>query len=210
MELKNLVNDPPPTLSGGSLSQALYGIDWNKLLPQKIGNYELRKGSVESLFQFSIQNSEDAHDENSFVPGFKPFTEEISEKLKYYQLCSDVFDFYLGDELVGVAVSNPSDWCSYYLRYILIKKEHQGHNLQNQWVRFVIASVEPHGIERIEVDFSPANTVQLFHYQRMGFYYVGMTMSERWGAVMRYVRYLNPNRRDAYLDQFFHGTKSRG
>lgn len=205
MEMLNSQLSSLPLKSAKNLSEILYGIDWGERLPVQFGDYDLRKGSAKSLFEFTEQNQSVVVGEETF-PSYK---ESIERKIKYYEFCSDVFDFYLGDEIIGVVVGNPYDWCSYYLRYILIKKEHQGHNLQNQWVRFMVEQLSRYNVERIEVDFSPAHTAQLLHYQRMGFYFVGSTLSERWGSILRYVKFINPQRRDKYLDQFCHGVKTR-
>ena len=121
---------------------------------------------------------------------------------------SDVFLFRVGSRTVGLLLANPADWSTYYMRSVAILSDFRERRLLT---RFMERSYEPlrkAGVERIEGECSPANTPMMRMLVGQGFLVTSTANSERWGATVRFTKFLSEeagavfHRQYCYLSSF--------
>lgn len=191
-----------------SFSRKILRIDWNRHFP-----YSLRQpGCVvelshfESCSQFIEKNHSRVYEQNLWGTSFP--NEKIGDsKLRYYQEVGDFFQFQVRGECVGVFIGTVTDWSSYYLRYCAILPEHQGQGFFQEMVKHLLATLELYGVQRVEGDVSPSNLVNIHIFNKLQFNVTGLRLTDRWGAMIHFCKFLNRSPENLFLDQFCSGTR---
>ena len=189
-----------------TMSKKLWGIDWAQHLPFNNGGFEVRPSDYERAASFIREHYNTVFEEEA---GASPFATDLSAaKAQYYRLFGDFFDFFHGDELAGLLVCTPTDWSSYYIRSAALVPKYQGRRIVQQFYQDAMFPVlRDAGVERVEFDTSPANLAMMHIAARLRFNTTGTILSERWGAMVHFTKFLSGDKEDVFLQQFCAGVK---
>lgn len=180
-----------------TLSQRLWGVDWG--LPSCKGDTRIELSCFDEIAPFLAREAEEMFGVNEARHWLH---EPMSPAKLLFLRESDVFAFRSGDELVGYALGQPSDWSTYYIRSMGVLRSNQGRGLVAAVERVLAAALAPAGVHRIEADTAADNTAMAFAFMRCGWVATGFTNSDRWGAMVRYTRYLSEEATAAFRNQF--------
>lgn len=191
------------------LSRTLWDLDFREHLPRSLGEgVELRAGTLDDVLAFTSAHyaaifHADATD-TRFVP------ERLTEAKRRFLAASDKLLFCEGDEVIGILVGNPIDWSTYYWRTVAFLPEHQGRGLLAAALEHTDELMRHVGIARIEGEAAPANYRQVRLLLRLGYCITGSTNSERWGALLRLTKFLDPEGHRVFTTQFCKDQKLPG
>jgi ribosomal protein S18 acetylase RimI-like enzyme len=108
---------------------------------------------------------------------------------------------------VGAIIGAPEDWSTYYVRIFAVSPSFQRPALTRRYARECL--VEPlaaHGVQRIVAETSPANLAMSRGLTELHFHVTGHQLSERYGPLVRYTRFLDPAAEAAFLSRFAGST----
>lgn len=188
------------------MSQQLWNIEWGAQLPFESGGFRIEFSTYEraKLFvaaHYATVFEEDGTD-SPFVTDFSPV------KRRYYEMFGDFFEFFHGDELAGLLVCNPTDWSTYYIRSAAMLPKYQGRRIVQQfYTRVLFPTLERAGVERVEFNTSPSNLAMMHIAARLRFNNTGTFLSERWGAMIHFTKFLATDKEDVFLRQFCTGIR---
>ena len=129
-------------------------------------------------------------------------------KTRYYEVFGDFFEFFHGDELAGLLVCTPTDWSSYYIRSAAMLPKFQGRRIvQHFYTSVLFPTLQRAGVERVEFDTSPSNMAMMHIATRLRFNNTGTILSERWGAMIHFTKFLAVDKEEVFLRQFCAGVK---
>jgi RimJ/RimL family protein N-acetyltransferase len=188
------------------MSQKLWGIHWAQHLPFENAGFLVRLSDYTRAQAFIAANYATVFEEEANA---SPFATDISAaKSRYYQLFGDFFEFFYGEELAGLLVCTPTDWSTYYIRSAALIPKYQGRRIVQQFYAEALFPVlKAAGVERVEFDTSPANLAMMHIAARLRFNNTGTILSERWGAMVHFTKFLSQHKEDVFLEQFCAGVK---
>ena len=189
------------------LSEALWGIRWDALLPLDLGGgSSVRTSSLAAAMPFVREHYAHIFEDD----GTSPFRNDVLTPMKarYYELCADFFEFVHDHKTVGLLVCDPLDWSTYYIRSAAILPEHQGRQLvQRFFTSLAFELLARTGVCRVDIDVSPSNVAMLHIATRLRFNPTGTVLTERWGALTRFTKFLSDDAHQVFLEQFCSGVK---
>jgi hypothetical protein len=183
------------------LSETLWGVAWDSFLPCDLGEEGI---SVELASADTVASFVSDHYGVIFGdPGQAGFWRDPdTARGQYLRYVCDAFAFRHHGALVGVFVSNPVDWATYYIRSVAFIKEYQGRGLVQRFNEVLCAVLQSKGVVRVEVDTAPSNQLSVGALLGQHFVLSGTVLSERWGALSRFTKFLDASAEDAYLARF--------
>lgn len=188
------------------LSETLWGIRWSDLLPLELGGgCAVRVSSFHAALPFVREHYARIFEDD----GNSPFRTDVltPAKARYYELCADFFEFTHEGEPIGLLVCDPLDWSTYYIRSAAMLPEHQGRGpIQRFLTTFAFEHLAQAGVTRVELDLSPSNLAMLHIATRMRMNPTGTVLTERWGAMTRFTRFLSAEAHQVFLEQFCSGV----
>jgi hypothetical protein len=190
--------DPVP------LSERLWGIRWPELLPHTLDH---ETAVISSTFE-QAQGFIDAHYAAIFEDmGEGRFSRpsEAALKARYYRATGDFFEFKQGGRTVALLIGTPGDWSTYYIRSTAAVRESQGKRLIQRFLPFLFAVLKAAGVERVDAHTSPTNMALLHLLLRLRFNPSGTVLSDRWGALLQFTRFLDEQAERVFIDQFCMG-----
>lgn len=194
-------------------STLLYGIDWAKYFPYTIPGtkIEVEYSVIDEALEFMAREAEQILE---CKPNIILQSESVLEKKnRYHKLVSDSFLIYDENVPIGVFFFNPLDWSTYYLRTGGLLPRYQNQRIWQKFLGYVLDILEQNGIARIEAEVSPGNLAQIHVLNKFEFNIVGTKCSDRWGTVLNFVKYLNPQNEEVFIRKFCYGISpqlSRG
>jgi len=87
--------------------------------------------------------------------------------------------------------------------------EERGTYATQRFLTWAFDHLRAAGVQRVEADASPGNTISLAGLLRMGFVVSGTTLSERWGALTHMTLHLDDECDRVFARQFCHGVRHR-
>src|SRR6185503_19487640 len=99
------------------------------------------------------------------------------------------------------------DWSTYHIRFCAFLPEYQGRQLLQRFFPTFFRILKQAGVERIETETSPSNLAIMHIMNRFHFNVTGTLMSERWGALVRFTKFLDEESERVFLQQFCTGIK---
>jgi hypothetical protein len=190
----------PPCRS--SLSAQFWGVDlWHALpRPMTSDGVEAVPGDITRIRDFLTQS-------------FPYLTEEaqrgaanavsMDAKRRYLQLGCDLIELRFEQRTVGVIVGAPEDWSSYYIRIFAVLPAFQRPALTRRFVReCLFEPLAACGVQRLVADTSPANLAMARGFSEMHFHVTGHQLSDRWGPLVRYTKFLDPACESVFLERF--------
>jgi RimJ/RimL family protein N-acetyltransferase len=111
------------------------------------------------------------------------------------------------DTTVGLLVGAPEDWSSYYVRVFALRPDFQRPELARRFAReCLFAPLAERGVERVIADTSPANVAMSRLLTELHFHVTGSDLSDRWGPMTRYTRFLSARCEAEFVRKFGGGT----
>lgn len=123
---------------------------------------------------------------------------------------SDLLELQHAGETVGVLIGAPEDWSTYYVRMFAVRPEYQRPGLVRRFVReCLFAPLARCGVERVVAETSPANIAMSHLFTELRFRVTGNSLSDRWGPLVRYTKFLAPACEAEFLRRFGGGAPMR-
>jgi GNAT superfamily N-acetyltransferase len=188
-----------------SLSNRLWGIDWSEHLPQALpGSVVVEASSFDRALPFIQAHYAEIFQERADGP----FATRLSgRKERYYQIAGDFFEFVDGEKTVGLLLGTPVDWSTYYIRSAAVLPAYQGKKIIQRFFPAMFEVLRAAGVERVEADTSPSNMATLHLLTRLRFNPTGTVLSDRWGAMVHFTRFLDEESEGVFLRQFCAGVE---
>jgi len=124
-------------------------------------------------------------------------------KLAYLSTGCDLIELRHNGETVGVFLGAPEDWSSYYVRMFAVLPEYQRPGLIRRFIReCVFEPLTRCGVERVVAETSPANIAMSHLFTELRFNVTGHVLSDRWGPLVRYTKFLAPACEAEFLRKF--------
>jgi ribosomal protein S18 acetylase RimI-like enzyme len=151
---------------------------------------------------------------------FAMFTEEglgctpnaFAQKSKqaYLSTGCDLIGLTHAGKMVGIMVGAPEDWSSYYVRVFALAPAYQRPGLTRRFVReCLFEPLARHGVERVIADTSPANAAMTHLFNELDFFVTGNQLTDRWGPLIRYTKFLDPACEQQFQRRFGGGAPRR-
>jgi hypothetical protein len=206
--LRSCVGKPATADGTATLSETVWGLDWSKHLPAKLTDdgIVIQVSTYDEASPFIGDKFAAMFEED---PAASPFLQgkATDAKTRYYRLCADFFAFRHDESTVGVLVCNPIDWSTYYIRFCAFLPEYQGRQLLQRFFPEFFRILKLAGVERVETETSPSNLAVMHIMNRFRFNNIGTILSERWGALVRFAKFLDEESEDVFLRQFCTGIR---
>lgn len=195
-----------PTPPSSQLPRMLWGLDWSEHLPMEIANSGIRVelSRAAAAFAFLQENEQElakeAGDESSDFLSRKP---SLSKQVFYVNFV-DAFLFKetSSQKPVGIALCHALDWNSYYLRYVFLLERYRGKGLYGEFLKRLFEILKAHSVARFDVHVSPSNLPHIGILSKLQLNQTGMVLSECWGTLLQFSKFLEPGHEKTYLSQF--------
>jgi N-acetylglutamate synthase-like GNAT family acetyltransferase len=178
-------------------------IDWEHFFPFALDKEEIYVEYVDPSvgLKFIRENYRDIFQGEESNPLF--FMDEMDEsKASYYQNCGDFFLIRHGSTPIGLFVGSAIDWKSYYMRSCGILPAYRGNGRYQKLFGYLLSVLSSKGVHRAVGDIPPSNYSHIHIFNKFGFRITGFNVSERWGAVVQFTKFLQKNNDDIFLRQF--------
>jgi hypothetical protein len=104
---------------------------------------------------------------------------------------------------IGAIIGAPDDWSSYYVRIFAVSPAYQRPALTRRFGReCLLDPLAAHGIQRVVAETSPANLPMSRGLCELRFHVTGHHLSERYGPLVRYTKFLDPESEAAFNSRF--------
>jgi hypothetical protein len=183
------------------LSATLWGLDLNARLPLVISREGLVAvpGTLARVAEFVSTEF------SSLVEESAPVTSACTAQAKRWFLgtASDLIELQHEGRTVGVLIGAPEDWASYYIRVFAVLQRYRRPPLLRRFVRECLYEpLRAHGVERVVADTSPANIGMARTFSEQHFHVTGHHLSDRWGPLVRYTKFLDAGSEAAFQKRF--------
>jgi hypothetical protein len=185
-----------------SLSAKFWGLDLRANLPRVLSHdgVEAAPGEIDRVRAFLAAEFPCLTEEKL---GASPNAAMVSSKRSYIQTRCDLIELRHNDRTVGVIVGAPEDWSTYYIRIFAVMQAYQRPALTRRFVRECLFDpLTAHHVERVAADTSPANLAMSRSFSEMHFHVTGHHLSDRWGPLVRYTKFLDPECEAAFYKRF--------
>jgi hypothetical protein len=181
-----------------TLTETLWGLDWRAHLPRAVcRGVSVHASTLEESMAFVR-----AHYASIFCEDpASPFSagRVSAAKERYYRAAGDFFEFKDGDRTVALLVGTAVDWSTYYIRSAAALPEVQGKKVIQRFFPFMFELLRVSGVERVEADTSPSNMATLHLLTRLRFNPTGTLLSDRFGALVHFTRFLDAQSEDVFV-----------
>ena len=188
------------------LSQQMWALDWSRHFPVCLPTSKL---SVEEV---NYQQAQDFMRKSaSQVIGqqgqwFQSSAESPELKRKYFEIACDAFGFWRNREMVGLFIGNPTDWSSYYMRWLCLRPDFRKRRASTEFLEVVFDALREAGVARVECETAPSNVSGTAGLTSLRFRVAGVFLSERWGALTRFNKFLDPEAEKMFARAFCCGA----
>lgn len=190
------------------LTQLLWGLDWKRHFPLSLdGNLTVDSSTFAEADAFAKENFRLIYGDapqNQFL-----IVDDTPARNNFYEQAGDFFLFKDGPANIGMFVGNALDWSTYYIRSISILPDYQGLKLYQQFLAHLIQCLTQRGVARVEVHIAPSNLAHVHVANKLGFAVSGTLLSERWGALTHFTKYLGESNQLIFEKQFCAGKFSK-
>ncbi|MEO5970211.1 MAG: GNAT family N-acetyltransferase [Bdellovibrionia bacterium] len=198
------LNSPEvPLTRRTSLLTKLFKVEWDKHFPFNIPDCDCTIAYIgpELAFQFIRESYGEIFELELWKNPFLA-EQQTEAKLQYYRECGDFFMIYKKSQPIGIFIGTLTDWSSYYFRSAAVLPQHQGNGAIARLLPYLTKILTDSGIARIESDASVSNFTSIQILLRARFKVTGMQLSERWGALLHFTKFLSPSSEKIFVGQF--------
>jgi Acetyltransferase (GNAT) family len=193
-----------PSPIGTTLSRKVWGLDFTQGLPCVLSSdgIEATAGELDRVLAFMAEQFPSLTEE---VGGkrTKPHESTAAAKQWYLSAASDLIEVRHEGQTVGVLVGAPEDWGSYYVRVFAMSPAFQRAGLIRRFARqCLFGPLQAHHVERVVADTSPTNLAMTRLFSELRFHVTGHQLSDRWGPLVRYTKFLDPACETAFCERF--------
>lgn len=194
-----------------SLSSRVWGIDWNNHFPLSIGRYTVELSSFEEFLKTKnhpgsfLVTSDNCHDH--FIKD-----KNSQAKANYLNHACEYFAFKMNGVIVGFFMGEVMDWSTYYIRYIIIAKNHRSNNLTTLFFQELEKIMSEYELDKICLDVSSAHVSHVSRMSQIGYVCNGNMLSERFGSIIRLTKYIKEESWTVFnksFTQMFYPIKQR-
>jgi ribosomal protein S18 acetylase RimI-like enzyme len=190
-------------------SAQLWGFDLCDDLPKQLTSDGVQAvaASYESIRAFVAEQYAMFTEEGL---GSAPNAFAQKSKQDYLSNRCDLIGLIHAGKMVGILVGAPEDWSSYYVRVFALQPEYQRPGLTRRFVReCLFEPLARHGVERVVADTNPANAAMTLLFNELDFFVTGNQLTDRWGALIRYTKFLDPACEQQFQRRFGGGAPRR-
>ena len=204
-----LATDPSPAserVHRRGLSEQFWGLDWARHFPVELTDdgITVHVSGYEAALPFIGEHYRAIFHEDA-SSAFST-TRLNEQKANYYRLAGDFFEIKEAERTIGLVVGTPVDWSTYYIRSAAVLPEFQCRQLAPRVLNVLFVHLAAAGVERVEADTSPSNLRVVQILTNLRFNVTGSVLSDRWGAQVRFTRFLDAPSEDVFLRQFCMGV----
>jgi hypothetical protein len=185
-----------------TLSDEFWNLDLTRGLPRAMtrDGIELTAGEIDRIRHF-LQTVFPTLTEEGL--GAAPLEPSVAHTKRWYLgAASDLLELRKRGETIGVMIGAPEDWSTYYLRIYAVSPEHQRSIVTRRFAQCVLDRLAQCGVQRVVTDTSPANASAALRLSELQFHVTGQQLSERYGPLIRYTKFLDPAAEAAFLSRF--------
>jgi hypothetical protein len=197
------------TLPPRTLSQQFWGLDLAAGLPRVLSNDGVHavRGEISRIAEFLKRDFPTFTEEEL---GSQPDSRILDAKRAYLRTACDLIELRHEGRTIGAIVGAPEDWSSYYVRIFAVSKDYQRAGLTRRFGReCLFQPLREQRVERVVADTSPTNLAMTRGFSEMRFHVTGHQLSDRWGALVRYTKFLDQEREAAFYERFATTTSKR-
>jgi ribosomal protein S18 acetylase RimI-like enzyme len=182
------------------LSWRLWDLDWRRHLPWHYEGIAVEHASFDDALPFMEANYGTIFEAEAMASRFlaSPMT---PAKTRFCREM-DVFLFRDAGTTVGVLMSHPTDWSTYYLRSAAVLPAYRARNLMSRCIEATWEPLAAAGVERVEAETAASNAVVVRLLMGLGFAITSIANSERFGAMVRLTKFLQEDAEATFLRQF--------
>jgi len=185
-----------------TLSDEFWNLELARGLPRVItrDGIEIAAGEIERIRDFLKTVFPTLTEEGL---GAAPLEPSVAHTKRWYLgAASDLLELRKRGETIGVMIGSPEDWSTYYIRIYAVSPEHQRSIVTGRFAKFLLDRLAECGVQRVVTDTSPANTSAALRLSELQFRVTGQQLSERYGPLIRYTKFLDPAAEAAFLARF--------
>jgi hypothetical protein len=188
--------------SARTLSDAFWSLDLTRDLPRTItkDGVEVMPGEFDRIRDFLARTFPTLTEEGL---ASAPLDPSLARAKRWYlgHAC-DLLELRKNGETIGVMIGAPEDWSTYYLRVYAVAPKHQRPILSRRFAECVVGPLVACGVQRIVTDTSPTNASAALRLSEMQFRVTGQQLSERYGPLVRYTKFLDPAAEAAFVSRY--------
>lgn len=185
-----------------ALSQRFWGFDLCEALPYEVATDGVvaQRGELSRIRTF-LASEYPSLTEDAVAGGKRRRVAQA--KRDYLEAACDLIELRHHERTVGVLVGAPEDWSSYYIRIFAVLQAYQRPRLIRRFCRdWLFERLRAHDVQRVIADTSPANIATSRTLTELRFHVTGHQLSDRWGPLVRYTKFLDPACERAFLKRF--------
>jgi hypothetical protein len=191
-------------------SQRMWGFSLADLLPQALSS----DGIVAVAGDFGRISRFLAAEFGMFTEeaqGSTPDRTVTDRKAEYLRAACDLVELRHNGVTIGSLIGAPEDWSSYYVRIFALRRDFQRPAMTRRFIKdCLFTPLGEHGVERICADTSPCNVAMSRLLTELHFHVTGSHLSDRWGPMVRYTRFLSPACEAEFRRKFGGGAPADG
>lgn len=188
--------EPVPT----TMSMRLWGLDWSRILPWRFDDFTVELGTAADGLAFVAEHYASLFETDAAADRF--LSDPMTDAKRRFCAEMDVFLMKVGTRTVGIMMAHPSDWTTYYMRTAAVLPEFREKQFLNRLTKATYEHLRAVGVQRSEVECSVTNTAVMRMLPGQGFVITSTSNSERWGALVKFTKFLAPEAQEAFRRQF--------
>jgi hypothetical protein len=185
-----------------TLSDAFWRCDFTAGLPRTISKdgVEVTAGRLDRIRGFLTREFPTLTEEGLAAAPLDP---QLAHTKRWYlgQAC-DLIEMRKDDETIGVMIGAPEDWSTYYLRIYAVSPRYQRSILTRRFYECMVEPLLACGVQRVVTDTSPTNASAARRLSEMQFHVTGQQLSDRYGPLIRYTKFLDPAAEAAFVSRY--------
>lgn len=192
------------SLAPPSLSRRFWGLAWSKHLPRVVGRNgtTLEVGDWSRVRGFLERTQPDLRETNHSVLQLSA----QAAKQRYFREHCDLLEFRYEEQTIGAFIGAPEDWSTYYCRLIAIDPAHNLRHFIRGFAKEALCPILAEvGVERLVGETSPSNLLMQRLFNDLGFHPTGQHLTDRWGTLIRFTKFLDDNAAKSFRDRYASG-----
>lgn len=193
------MGSPYTEMSPTSLSNRLWGVDWCHAFPKRFGGVTVERVPFARAATFMKK-----HYAKVFGGAEHNWLAEPMTEAKR-RFCEDSDTFLFTDdqgEEVGLFITHPSDWSTYYVRSTCILPHVRERGLCGDFLTFLGEQLAKVGVARLEAECSPMNAGAVGICSKLGWVVTSSAQTDRWGTMIKFTKFLDPGAEAVFRRQF--------
>jgi hypothetical protein len=183
-----------------SLSKRVLDLNWEQILPWSFEEVTVESGTFEDALPFIAEHYAQIFGTEEGPARF--LVEPMTPAKRRFGAEMDVFLFRAEGRTIGVFMSHPSDWSTYYMRTAALLPEYRGRHLVSRFMERICDPLRAAGVFRLEGDVTPANAPMVKLHVSQGFLVTSTSSTDRWGLVLRFTKFLREEAAAVFVERY--------